>query len=175
MWHFIRRSRQSMISFSRNTFYIADCSDVAVLNTQSKKNCIFTFIYLSLLDGKFTVSVIFYWQLLLITVLVLSVLIITVIFTVSAANYCHLLCLLLSVLRFTVIYSPCTVGTANYCHLLSLSIASHEPWNCASGWIYKVSGLYIKIFFFKIISFKVHFLFLASLDNYNDTKHCMCI
>jgi hypothetical protein len=95
--------------------------------------------------------------------------------TVSADNYCSLLCLLLSVLRITVIYCPCTVGTANYCHLLSLSIASREPWNCPSGWIHKVSGLYTNNFFFKIISFKLHFLFLASRDNYNDTKHYMCI
>jgi hypothetical protein len=116
--------------------------------------------------------------------------------TVSADNYCHLLSLLLSVLRITVIYCafycqccdllsftvlvlsvlcPCTVGTANYSQLLSLSIASREPWklrlrlNTQGKW-----PLY-KDFFFQNYFLYSAFSFLASRDNYNDTKHCMCI
>jgi hypothetical protein len=64
---------------------------------------------LALLEGKFTVSVIFYCQLLIITVIVLSVLIITVIYYHFYCQYCELL-------SFTV---PFTVSAAIYCHLLS--------------------------------------------------------
>ena len=74
----------------------------------SNLTCIFSW-YIWLLDGKFTVSVIFSWQLLLITVLVLSVLIITVVYCHFYCQCCDLLSftvLILSLLRITVIYCP---------------------------------------------------------------------
>jgi hypothetical protein len=123
------------------------------------------------------VSVIFYCQLLIITVLVLSVLIITVV-------YCHFYCQCCELLSFTV---PFTVSAANYCHLLSLYCRYCEllsftvtidrlarALELRLGLITQGKLPFLKFFFFKIISSKVCFLFLASRDNY-DTKHYMCI
>ena len=107
--------------------------------------------------------------------------------TVSAVNYCRLQSLLLSVLRITVIfcafYGQCCHLLSlycRYCELLSftsLSIASREPWNCASGWLHKVGRLFKKEYLFlKINSSKFSaYSFWASWDDCNDTKHYMCI
>jgi hypothetical protein len=132
----------------------------------------------SLLDGKFTVSVIFYWQLLLITVIVLSVLIITVV-------YCHFYCQCCELVSITV---PFTVSAAIYCHLLSLYCQYCELLSFTFA-IDRLAlalelrlrlirqgklPLYKDFFFSKSFLIKCIF-FLASRDNYNDTKHYMCI